>query len=423
MKPNKLFLLAISLFQLQILFAKAPGPKVTQFMNNKDWNFVENKGQLPPDPLKGENIKYYGHQGGVYLYCKPGMISFVFTKAEKENNDNISEATGQPTPYPLKGEHSLNAIGRAKSMALVPTYSGGDLGVGRKISTSRTDLVLINSNPNAEIVASDKQEYYENYYTTGDADHGITNVHTFKTVTYKDIYHSIDMVLQAKEQGMEYSFIVHPGGNVGDIKLQWDGTEQETRLKTGGIKYANNLGTMEESAPKSFVDRELVKSRFVKEAAVYGFKVGGYDREKELVIDPTLTWATYYGGSDADQAFAICTDLKNNVYMTGWTLSTKGIATSGVYQTSTAGGSYNNNAFLAKFSNSGKRLWATYYGGSGPNGGFGVCSDVFDNAFITGYSGSADGIATSGAYQTSYGTYGYDAFLAKFDSSGIISWA
>ncbi len=73
--------------------------KVQQFINHKDWNFVENKGQLG-----SSDIKYYGHQGGVYLYCKPGMLSFVFTKAESKETDQISEATGLPSgnnsPFP-----------------------------------------------------------------------------------------------------------------------------------------------------------------------------------------------------------------------------------------------------------------------------------------------------------------------------------
>src|ERR1017187_554047 len=63
--------------------------KVQQFINHKDWSFVENKGQLT-----SSEIKYYGHQGGVYLYCQPGKISFVFSKNEKELGQ-ISEATSQ----------------------------------------------------------------------------------------------------------------------------------------------------------------------------------------------------------------------------------------------------------------------------------------------------------------------------------------
>jgi len=62
---------------------------VKQIIVQNDWNFVENKGQLT-----SSDIKYYGHQGGVYLYCKPGMLSFVLTKVEKES-EQISEATSQ----------------------------------------------------------------------------------------------------------------------------------------------------------------------------------------------------------------------------------------------------------------------------------------------------------------------------------------
>ena len=60
---------------------------------NKALYFEENKGQLMDANRKAiSDVKYYGHSNGVYLYCKPAMISFVFTKVE-DKSDQISEAT------------------------------------------------------------------------------------------------------------------------------------------------------------------------------------------------------------------------------------------------------------------------------------------------------------------------------------------
>ena len=180
-------------------------PFVKEFINHSDWNFVENKGQIS-DP----KIKYSGHQGGVYLYCKPGKISFIFIKSEKQSAQ-ISEATSQPSGFPLpKGAGGFGRIQNLPS----------------KINSCRADLILLNSYPYAHIVASNQQEYYENYYTTGNADSGITNVQTYKTVTYKNIYPKIDLVLHAKPGGMKYEFVVYPGGKVNDIQMEWEGIEK-----------------------------------------------------------------------------------------------------------------------------------------------------------------------------------------------------
>src|SRR5438552_13303770 len=96
MKLNKL--LPFFLFVLFSNFIHAQAPvKVQQFINHKDWSFVENKGQLADE--NGNlitDVKYYSHEGSVQVFCRPGKISFLFIKIENENGANISEATGNP---------------------------------------------------------------------------------------------------------------------------------------------------------------------------------------------------------------------------------------------------------------------------------------------------------------------------------------
>ena len=381
-------------FATSIIYAGTP-TIAKQFINHKDWNFVENKGQLTTT-----EIKYYGHQGGVYLYCQPGKISFMFTKTEQKQD--VSEATGQP-------------VQNFKSHQPQPSST----------TTDRADLVLVNANPSTEITASDQQEYYENYYTTGDADHGITNVHTYKSVTYKNVYPNIDMVIRAKENGMKYEFVVYPGGDVGDIQIRWNGLENMEMTENGGIKYACALGTMRESKPVSFQGDNIIASSFVRHNDRIRFKVNGYDKTKTLVIDPTLIWGTYFASSFDCGGYDVKTDASGNVYMTGFiegVAGTNSIATSGAYQTSYGGG---YAAFLVKFNTSGKRLWATYFGASSTFGS-GIALDGSGNLYITGKSSSQRGIATLGAYQTvKKGTTNItsDAFLAKFTINGKLIWA
>ncbi len=412
---NRGIIILLLLFVLSCykLYAGVPAHE-KDLLNNTNWNFVENKGQV-----KSSKTQFYGHQGGVYLYCQPGKISFVFTKTENTEND-ISEATGIETESPfIRG-------------VPVPTSSGGGFNSlkhqnskSSKTTINRTDLILINSNPAAQIIASDKQEYYENYYTTGNADSGITNVRTYKTITYKDVYPYMDMVLHAQANGMKYEFIVHPGGKVSDIQMQWNGLENIKKLKNSGIEYSCSLGKMIESKPVSFQGENIVGSDFIKTENKITFKIGTYDKTKPLVIDPTLEWATYYSG-DYSSSYGVATDTFGNEYITGVTASSSGIATNGAYQTSFAGGNNGYDAYIAKFNSKGMRIWATYYGGSGDDYGNAVATDLSGNIYISGTTSSNSGIATTGAYQTSFakgnGIIEY-VFLAKFDSSGAIKWA
>ncbi|MDP1725136.1 MAG: SBBP repeat-containing protein [Bacteroidota bacterium] len=132
-------------------------------------------------------------------------------------------------------------------------------------------------------------------------------------------------------------------------------------------------------------------------------------------------WATYIGGSGGDSDNGVTTDISGNIVITGYTASTSGIATSGAYQSSFGGGTY--DAYLVKFNASGARQWATYFGGSGNDNGIGIAVDGNGNIVMTGYTYSTSGIATIGVYQTSHGGGNTDAFIAKFNASGVRQWA
>src|SRR5690606_29211834 len=75
-------------------------------------------------------------------------------------------------------------------------------------------------------------------------------------------------------------------------------------------------------------------------------------------------WATYFGGPGGESDFNpnIITDMQGDIYITGVTGSTSGIATAGSHQLILGG---DNDIYLAKFDPEGQVLWATYYGGSG----------------------------------------------------------
>jgi hypothetical protein len=133
-------------------------------------------------------------------------------------------------------------------------------------------------------------------------------------------------------------------------------------------------------------------------------------------------WGTYFGGTSADEGNSCTIDAFGNIYMTGVTFSSSGIATAGAHQTANAG---YTDAFLVKFNSSGVRQWGTYYGGVGPDDGFSCTTDASGNVYMTGQAQqqmAASGIATPGSHQSAYGGGYNDAFLVKFDSNGLRQW-
>jgi len=293
----------------------------------------------------------------------------------------------------------------------------------QQIAMYRMDVTLIGADPQAKVVAEQKQSYYERYYTPPFGEQGGT-AYAYQKITYQNIYPNIDWVLYVKGDKVEYDFVVRPGGKVSDIQLQYGGATHLTINENGSLTATTPSGSITEAAPVSYqqADGKKVSSFFTLNGNKVSFTTGDYSGT--LVIDPTLSWSTYYGGSADDQSYnnSLSGDNNGNVYSGGYTQSTANIATAGSYK-DTLTGAY--DAFLVKFNSVGVRQWATYYGGSNTETVYGVVCDKNDKVYLSGYTNSPTGIATTGSYKTALGTTGSgtDAFLAQFDTSGNLIWA
>jgi len=131
-------------------------------------------------------------------------------------------------------------------------------------------------------------------------------------------------------------------------------------------------------------------------------------------------WATYFGTVANDAITAIATDTSGNVVVTGFTQSTSGLASPGVYQQTGNGG---QDAFVAKFDSAGNRIFATYYGGPAYEYPYNITTDSAGNIYFTGGTESQSGISSSGAYQALHGGGNTDLFLAKLTPLGTMAWS
>jgi len=137
-------------------------------------------------------------------------------------------------------------------------------------------------------------------------------------------------------------------------------------------------------------------------------------------LNPTgsaLVYSTYLGGSGTDFGRRIAVDAGGNAYVVGQTTSNNFPTTAGAFKTSFGGGY--SDAFLTKLNPSGSALvYSTYLGGSGEDDGSGISVDADGNAYMAGFTQSADFPATAGAFQTTFGGGYGDAYVTKLDPTG-----
>jgi Beta-propeller repeat len=131
-----------------------------------------------------------------------------------------------------------------------------------------------------------------------------------------------------------------------------------------------------------------------------------------------LIYSTYFGGNSQDIGTGIALDVRDNVYMTGSTISTN-FPTMNPLQPSLGLG---NAAFVAKLDRSGSALhYSTYLGGSGADEGTGIAVDARGNAYVTGRTNATD-FPTLNPVQPTPVPPSFNAFLSKLkaDGSGFV---
>jgi len=358
---------------------------------NNSYYFYENKGQITDQDGKvNQGVRYLFHSNGLNVQLRTGGFSYDIYEIKKTSNPDFSKKEKNALPVP--DQYHVSEYIYEKLI-------------------HRVDIDLVNSNTQSTITAEGKSPDYDNYYNLSDNPKGISNVHRYQKIRYKNIYPHIDLVFFKPKDTLkpiEYNFIISPGGKISDIKMKFNGAP--ALIKDGKLTMNVRFGEIYENIPNSWIAGNTKKNIDVSFKDLgnqtFGFAAPVDTSDKIIVIDPVPTriWGSYAGGYGEDYG-RIKTDLQNMGYVFGTTTSTTNFATSGTYQQNVAGAL---DAFLMKLTKTGQRLWGTYYG-FGMNDGF---ADVdFDESF---------NIYAGGTVQRA--PYNENIVLVKFNNNGSFAF-
>lgn len=254
-------------------------------------------------------------------------------------------------------------------------------------------LQFLGANSAADVIGVDRQKGTVNYLLDDDAAEWQTNIPTFSSILYDQIYPGIDLRYDGAAGQLKGTYIVAPGADPSLIHWQYAGAQTvDVDPSSGDLRIHAAAGSpLVEQKPVAWQEvrgnRVPVDVRYsTTSSGSVHFALGAYDPAYSLIIDPTLTYATYLGGSSADYAYDLAVDEQKNIYVTGATASFD-LPLANPIQTKRNG---YGDLFVSKFNADGTLAYSTYLGGNDSDVGFGIAVDGNGSAYVTGESWSSN---------------------------------
>lgn len=241
---------------------------------------------------------------------------------------------------------------------------------------------------------------------------GATDCRGFESVVLHEVAPGISLRVRIDDARFAYDVIAAPGSDLEGFALRMHGATDPVVDAKGVLLVGTSVGFVGQQIEAAWQSHlgtgqtEPLTARFALRSSmsgdsVIGFEANWWDRTRELVIDPTLLFLTYVGGSGTENPVDIAVDSAGNTYMACWT--TAGAPTTvGSFQPMAGGGV---DAWVGKLSASGSQLlFATFLGTVKTDRAAALDVAPDDAPVVVGDTWSPQFPTTPGSYQPSGAT-------------------
>ncbi len=230
--------------------------------------FIENKGQfaIPAKNISASDVLFGARVGGLQYYFTKNSIWISHQVAVKRSDAEIAKLKSQA------GETNLT---KTEEKAIDYAYS-----------EEFYQMNFIGANASVGFTTANE---VSNYYVYGTGNGKSVKANAYKKIIYTDFYPGIDMEVYFPEdkQGFEYAFIVHPGADIAQIKIQYP-LNEGLNIEDGNVVIKSVYGDFIEHTPiaNQAESPKPVACSFTLNEGVVQFKAGNYNRSETLKIDP-----------------------------------------------------------------------------------------------------------------------------------------
>lgn len=340
---------------------------------------------------------------------------------------------------------------------------------------SLLDMEFVNSSASVRIEQGTLLPGTMSYYAGSDPEKWRAGLPTYSSITYSSLYPGIDLEYAGDRSNLKGTYKVAPNADPARIRWSYPGASKLSIATNGDLLIAQHPAPrkdnpapteLTELAPVAWQEingqKQPVAASYAIDQNTVGFRLGEYNHDYPLVIDPVLTYSTYFGGFARDTGVGIGLDAQGNLYVGGTSFSTDlqygnlmiaKLSPDGqsiLYQVDFGGsrsesataivatpggelyisGTTNSSDYpilnplqpafrpvvLTKFDTNGFMLYSTHFGGLAVDSSLDLALDTQDNLYIAGVTDSDDFPLVNPIQSTLGGLS--DGYLAKLNSSG-----
>jgi len=361
--------------------------------------FEANQGQIDPQ------VKYMARGSGYKLYLASSEA--IFTVHKQGGDSEVRRMMMDRIIGPSKVKSMLRRRAQQNSKGAV----------------AAVHMHMLGANPEARLAAEDPQSAKVNYFIGRDPSKWHSDIPLFGQVSYRNLYPGIDLAFHGSGKQLEFDYLVSPGADAKAIALGFQGAQQMSTNDTGDLVLTTVAGPIEIHRPVAYQEkdgvRQNVEAGYLVRDDEVTFALGTYDHTRQLVIDPTVTYSTYFGGDFADYGLAIAVDASGNEFVAGATDSDT------IPGDSNGTDNASFDVFVTKITSSGTLVFSTLFGGSVDDFAGGIAVDSL-GIYVAGTTDSPDFPVTTGAAQTLFlggvANGDNDAFAVKLSLTGSLTW-
>ena len=258
--------------------------------------------------------------------------------------------------------------------------------LGESPPTATLEMRLADSNKFPLVKGENENIGKVNYLTGDEKSKWLKDIPTYGKIRYSDVYEGVDLVYYGRQTQLEFDFIVAPGSDPDQIRMNFAGAKKIIKNSDGELvlSIGNDAVTLQKPILYQ-TDERGERQEIAGEFALISkdsvkFEIGKYDTAKQLIIDPILSYSTFLPG--ANIGYDIAVDNDGNAIVTGHSFG----------NVPTTDGRNTGGVFVTKFNPQGSSLiFSTRIGGSaGRETGRAVKIDGGGNIIVAGSTSSND---------------------------------